>query len=34
MLDGLNQDGSVQPGGDEFLPEANFTNPLDSPSVR
>ena len=34
MLDGLNKDGSVQPGGDEFLPEANFTNPLDSPSVR
>lgn len=32
MLDGLSPDGSVGPP-DEFLPEANFTNPLDSPSM-
>ncbi len=32
MLDGIQKDGSVG-GPDEFLPEANFTNPLDAPSM-
>eukprot|EP01051_Picozoa_sp_SAG22_P012283 SAG22_NODE_1261_length_4977_cov_9.689832_2_plen_169_part_00 len=32
MLDGLQPDGSAG-GPDEFLPEANFTNPLDAPSM-
>jgi hypothetical protein len=33
MLDGLNPDGSARPGGDEFLPEGNYTNPLDAQSM-
>ena len=32
MLDGIQKDGSTG-GPDEFLPEANFTNPLDAPSM-
>ena len=32
MLDGIKTDGSIG-GPDEFLPEGNFTNPLDSPSM-
>ena len=32
MLDGIQADGSIG-GPDEFLPEANFTNPLDAPSM-
>ena len=32
MLDGIQKDGTVG-GPDEFLPEGNFTNPLDAPSM-
>ena len=32
MLDGIQKDGSIG-GPDEFLPESNFTNPLDAPSM-